>query len=502
MNTNERLLRTPDRAFAPERDGMRKGATCRSITLQKRGPDPTEVPSRPATKKLAIRNWKADLPQVLANAILLGGDAFQKDRGCQIQWSSNLEELKPNGKALTVDQLFEAHGIYSRTSGLRSRQSSLVKCFLAVGSTKLACGEKTRRRLGLIGRLITDLVNLASVRYGEKAYSICVALTAAPEQKFSFGMEAMRSCSLNDVEGVINKVCAILENHPDAAWQNIDRKFAFDPARMISATDLSYAAARVRLGLTAPELLETSSKTDLLVQTSLAASEPAEGDHRLAIADLQYLQPMILQGEVPQDVYPTQLEHLTSQVCSHTQHGSEGRLFNAADSPHRPLDTRMQPANAFPNWRDAEPQSSTRSLTNMSVPVDAVVATVPMRHGAEPCYHNAESASVDIPGVWQAQSIGSAVVDMENQAYAAPINGQSSGTVPNQALLTGFNWNLPDPAVAAEPNWEWAFGVSAHYNTTGPDGYPAHNALTPITDPAWERAFGVLHDHTMATGMV
>ncbi|KAK5711488.1 hypothetical protein LTR17_018363 [Elasticomyces elasticus] len=301
----------------------------------------------------------------------------------------------------------------------------------------------------------------------------------------------MRSCSLNDVEGVINKVCAILENHPDAAWQNIDRKFAFDPARMISATDLSYA----------PELLETSSKTDPLVQTSLTASEPAEGDHRLAIADLQYLQPMTLQDGLPQDVYPTQLENLSSQACIHTQHGSEGRLFNAVESPHRPLDTRMQPAIAFPNWRDAEPQSSTRSLTNMSALVDAVVATRPMRHGAEPCYRNANNTSVKIPGVWQAKNIG-AVVDMENQAYEAPINGQSSGTVPNQALLTGFNWNLPNPAVAAEPNWEWAFGVSAHYNTTGLDGYPAHNALTPITDPAWERAFGVLHDHTMATGMV
>ncbi|KAK6366819.1 hypothetical protein LTR81_028030, partial [Elasticomyces elasticus] len=240
MNTNERLLPTPDRTLAPERDRMRWDATCQDATFRKRGPDPAEVTSQPATKRQAIRELKASLPRLLANAILLGGGAFQKDRSSQMQWSSDLEKLKPNGKAMTVDQLFEAHGIYSRTSGLRSRQSSLVKYFLAVGSAKMACGEKTRRRFVLIGRLIIGLINLASLKYGKKAYSICVALTAAPEEEFSFGMEAMRSCSLIDVEHVVSKVCSVLEHHPDAAWQNIDRKFAFDPARMISAIDLSY----------------------------------------------------------------------------------------------------------------------------------------------------------------------------------------------------------------------------------------------------------------------
>ncbi len=53
-------------------------------------------------------------------------------------------------------------------------------------------------------------------------------------------MQLVRSCPLKDISYVAGRVYAILENHPDAAWQKIDPSFAFDPARMISATDLPY----------------------------------------------------------------------------------------------------------------------------------------------------------------------------------------------------------------------------------------------------------------------
>ncbi|KAK0903986.1 hypothetical protein LTR91_020840 [Friedmanniomyces endolithicus] len=237
-----------------------------------------------------------------------------------------------------VNQLFKEHRIYSRTSGLRSRQSSLVRCFLAVGIANKACGsgnewdlscEKRRRRHVVVGRLITELINLASEKYGNEAYNICVALAAAPEEKFSFGMQLVRSCPLKDISYVAGRVYAILENHPDAAWQKIDPSFAFDPARMISATDLPYAAARETLGLTAPELPETSARSDLPAQMLLTSSMPSERDQRSAIADSQLWLPMILQVETPQDEYPT---HLTSQARSHKFRGSwEGHSFAPLD---------------------------------------------------------------------------------------------------------------------------------------------------------------------------
>ncbi|CAK3992374.1 Hypothetical predicted protein [Lecanosticta acicola] len=211
----------------------RSSSAQRSSSPKGRNPSTNSVSPLPAAV--------VELSKLIAHTIIQGGHVLSpSNKSGGSKWLHDLQRLGSKKDTMTLDQLYKAHTRIADGAFQQSRQSSFIRCLLMVIISK-----RTGRPSSVNKPLTPGETPVKDERLRSEV---------APSDSFTFSMPALRRLQGSYSKEIVETICRLLTSSLDTKWIDIDTQFIFDPAQAITAADLSYDEARLKLKLTAPKI--------------------------------------------------------------------------------------------------------------------------------------------------------------------------------------------------------------------------------------------------------